>query len=99
MITQVIHLEADDDITTVRARLEKAEAPRVLLVVPPGCQAFDSLLDLKLLQRYAESLALEVALVTKASKTRVLARQLGFSVFISARRGQKARWRLSLIHI
>jgi len=93
LITQVIHLEADDDITTVRAHLEKAEARRVLLVVPPGCQAFDSLLDLKLLQRYAESLALEVALVTKASKTRVLARQLGFSVFISARRGQKARWR------
>ncbi|MGA9350263.1 MAG: baseplate J/gp47 family protein [Anaerolineae bacterium] len=92
-MTQVIHLEVDDDITTLRARLEKAEAPRVLLVVPPGCQAFDSLLDLKLLQRYAESLALEVALVTKASKTRVLARQLGFSVFISATRGQKAKWR------
>jgi hypothetical protein len=93
LTTQVVHLEVDDDITVVRARLEKAEAPRVLLVVPPGCQAFDSLLDLKLLQRYAESLALEVALVTKSGKTRVLARQLGFSVFISATRGQKARWR------
>jgi hypothetical protein len=92
-MTQVIHLEVDDDITTVRARLEKAKAQRVLLVVPPGCQAFDSLLDFKLLQRYAESLTLEVALVTKASKIRVLARQLGFSVFISARRGQKAKWR------
>ena len=92
-MTQVIRLEVDDDITIVRARLEKAEAPRVLLVVPPGCQALDSLLDLKLLQRYAESLALEVALVTKSSKIRVLARQLGFSVFISATRGQRAKWR------
>ena len=52
---QVIRLEVDDDITIVRARLEKAEAPRVLLVVPPGCQALDSLLDLKLLQRYSQS--------------------------------------------
>lgn len=92
-MAQVIHLEVDDDITTVRARLKQAEARRVLLVVPPGCQAFDSLLDFKLLQRYAESLALEVALVTRASKTRVLARQLGFSAFVSAKRGRKAKWR------
>ena len=92
--TQVIHLEADDNITAVRARLEKAEASRVLLVVPPRCQALDSLLDFKLLQRYAESLALEVALVTNSSKRRVLARQLGFSVFVAARWGQtRTRWR------
>ncbi len=94
MTTQVIHLEVDDDITAVRARLEKAEASRVLLVVPPRCQAFNSLLDFKLLQRYAESLALEVALVTNSSERRVLARQLGFSVFVSARWGQgRTRWR------
>ena len=91
---QVIHLEVDDDITAVRARLEKAEAPRVLLVVPPRCQALDSLLDFKLLQRYAESLALEVALVTNSSKRRVLARQLDFSVFVAERWGQKrSKWR------
>jgi hypothetical protein len=91
---QVIHLEVDDDITAVRARLEKAESSRVLLVVPPACQALDSLLDFKLLQRYAESLALEVALVTNSSKRRVLARQLGFSVFASARWGQqRTKWR------
>ncbi|MCK4472321.1 MAG: baseplate J/gp47 family protein, partial [Anaerolineae bacterium] len=94
MMTQVIHLEVDDDITAVRARLEKAEAPRVLLVVPAGCEAFDNLLDFKLLQRYAESLALEVALVTNSSKRRVLARQVGFSVFVSAKWGQKrSKWR------
>ncbi len=92
--TQVIHLEVDDDITTVRARLEKAEAPRVLLVVPPRCQALNSLLDFKLLQRYAESLALEVALVTNSSERRVLARQLGFSVFVTERWGQnRTKWR------
>jgi len=78
---QVIRLEVDDDITTVRAKLETAEAPRVVLVVPPGCQAFDSLLDFKLLQRYAESLTLEVALVTKSTRLRVLARQVGFPHF------------------
>jgi hypothetical protein len=94
LTTQVIHLEVDDDITAVRARLEKAESPRVLLVVPPACQALDSLLDFKLLQRYAESLALEVALVTNSSKMRVLARQLGFSVFALARWGQqRTKWR------
>jgi len=94
LTTQIIHLEVDDDITAVRARLEKAEASRVLLVVPPGCQAFNSLLDFKLLQRYAESLALQVALVTNSSQRRVLARQLGFSVFVSAGWGQRrSKWR------
>ena len=94
MRTQVIHLKVDDDINIVRGWLEKAEAPRVVLVVPPGCQAFDSLLDFKLLQRYAESLALQVALVTRSTRLRVLARQVGFPVFISAKRAQgKARWR------
>ncbi len=91
---QVIHLGADDDITAVRARLEKAEAPRVLLVVSPRCQALNSLLDFKLLQRYAESLALDIALVTNSSRRRVLARQLGFSVFVSAKLGQRrSKWR------
>jgi hypothetical protein len=94
LTTQIIYLEVDDDITAVRARLEKAEAPRVLLAVPPACQAFNSLLDFKLLQRYAESLALEVALATNSSKRRVLARQLGFSVFASARWGRRrSKWR------
>jgi len=92
--TQIIHLGVDDDIIAVRARLEKAEARRVLLVVPPSCQALNELLDFKLLQRYAESLALEVALATNSSKRRVLARQLGFSVFASARWGQRrSKWR------
>jgi len=92
--SEILHLEVDDEITTVRAKLEKAGAGRVVLVVPPGCQVFDSLLDFKLLQRYADSLALEVALVTRSTKLRVLARQVGFPIFISARRAQKkGRWR------
>ena len=94
LATQVIRLGVDDDIIAVRARLEKAEARRVLLVVPPRCHALNGLLDFKLLQRYAESLALEVALATNSGKRRVLARQLGFSVFASARWGQRrSKWR------
>jgi hypothetical protein len=92
--TQVIRLEADDDTTAVRSRLEKATAQRVLLIIPPACEAFNTLLDFKLLQRYAESLALDVALVTNSSKRRVLARQLGFSVFVSTGWGKRrSRWR------
>ncbi|MFQ6058367.1 MAG: baseplate J/gp47 family protein [Anaerolineae bacterium] len=90
---QVIHLEPDDDLAAIRSHLEWTEAQEVLLVVPRGCRVLGNLVNLKLLKRYANTLGLGVALVTNDSTTRVLAREVGFSVFRSLKRGQKARWR------
>jgi hypothetical protein len=90
---QVIYLEIDDDLAAVRDLLDGAQAKRVLLVVPNGSRVFGEPINLRILRRHASSLAVSVALVTRDSRTRQLAKGEGFAVLPSIRRGQQARWR------
>jgi len=90
---QIIYLEVDDDITTIRNRLEWAQAPRVLLVIPRDCAALHRPLDFKLLRRQADALGIEVALVSKDPVIQDLAYEHKVSIFSTAKRGQRARWR------
>jgi len=92
---QILHLEKDDDIDVIREKLERAQANRVLLVIPYGSRAFKSPLDFRLLRRQAQRLALEVALVSNHPLTRELAAQEGFRLYGSIWRGKRApRWSL-----
>jgi len=87
-VEQIIYLDLDDEITTIREKLEQAQAGRVLLVVPERAAALQSLVNLKLLRRYADGLAKQVILVTGDHTTRELARSLGLAVVSSVERGQ-----------
>ncbi len=78
---QVIYLEIDDDITTVRDRLRRAQSKQVLLVVPSKCQALKRQLDLRLLSRQAAALQMDLALVTGNATLRELAIEEGLTVF------------------
>jgi hypothetical protein len=89
---QVIYLEVEDDLPAIRDLLEGAQAKRVLLVVPKGCRTLQSPINLRILRRYAMNLALDVALVTRDSRTRQLAKEEGFAV-LSMVRGKRGRWR------
>jgi hypothetical protein len=91
-VEQIIYLEVDDDIAAIRDRLEWAQARRVLLVIPPSCQTLSNLVNLKLLQRHVHNLAMEAALVTRDATTRELAHEVGFPVFSSLGRAQRAKW-------
>jgi hypothetical protein len=91
-VEQIIYLEVDDDIAAIRDRLEWAQARRVLLVIPPGCQTCSDLVNLKLLRRHVHNLAMEAALVTRDGVTRELAHEVGFPVFSSLGRAQRAKW-------
>jgi hypothetical protein len=90
---QVIYLEVEDDLPAIRDLLEGAQARRVLLVVPKASQVFHEPLNLRILRRYATSLALDVALVTRDSRTRRLAKEEGIAVLSSIRRGRQVHWR------
>jgi hypothetical protein len=90
---QVIYLEAEDDLPAIRDLLEGAQAKRVLLVVPKGSRVFREPLNLRVLRRYANNLALDVAIVARDSRTRQLAKEEGIAVLSSLRRGQRGRWR------
>jgi hypothetical protein len=89
-VEQIIYLDLDDEITTIREKLEQAQASRVLLVVPERSSVLQSLVNLKLLRRYADGLVMQVILVTSDHTTRELARSLGFAVVSSVERGQAA---------
>jgi hypothetical protein len=91
-VEQIIYVEVDDDIAAIRDRLEWAQARRVLLVIPPQCRILSNLVNLKLLQRHVRNLAMEAALVTRDGTTQELAHEVGFPVFSSLGRAQRAKW-------
>jgi hypothetical protein len=90
---QVIYLESGDDLPAIRDLLEGAQAKKVLLVVPKGSRIFREPINLRVLGRHANNLALDVALVTRDSRTRRLAKEEGIAVVSSTRQGRRGRWR------
>lgn len=91
---QVIYLDAKDDMSAIRDLLEGAQARRVLLVVPGGATVFHEPLNLRLLRRYADHLALQLGLVSRDSRTRRLAKEEGIPVLWTIRGGRRGRWRI-----
>jgi hypothetical protein len=87
-LQQIIYLDASDDITTVRGRLKRAEAPRISLVVPAKARVFQNLVNLKLLERYAGQFGVEITLVTGDGITRSLASGLRLRLRSSLARGE-----------
>ncbi len=87
---QIIYLEVDDNIHTVRDRLRRAQARQVALVVPSACQALRRPLDFKLLSRQAAALQIDLVLIASNPTWYELARQEGFVVLPHAVAGQRA---------
>ncbi|MCL5795727.1 MAG: hypothetical protein M1338_05245, partial [Patescibacteria group bacterium] len=85
---EIIYLEADEEITSVIDKLKKLNANSVSLVIPKGAGILQSIVNLKILKREAESLGKDIALVTQDKIGRNLASQVGLSVYeqISASR-------------
>ena len=90
---QVIYLDANDDLPAIRHLLEGAQAKQVLLVLPKGYQPLRDPLNLRMLRRSAEDLALDLVLVTQDGRTRQIAAKEGVAFVASVRKGQRGRWR------
>lgn len=92
MKTQIITLETHDDLISVRDRLSWVKTPRVLLVVPKYAKVALRFVDLKVLQRHAESLGSQLGLVTRRASVRRDAEALDIPVFDSTTAAQKDAW-------
>ncbi|MBK6646494.1 MAG: baseplate J/gp47 family protein [Anaerolineales bacterium] len=92
MKTKIITLESHDDLISVRDKLSWAKTPRILLVWPKYEKVSLRLLDLKVLQRHADSLGAQLGLVTKWNNVRRDAESLGIPVFKSAAAAQLNAW-------
>ncbi|MBC7875786.1 MAG: baseplate J/gp47 family protein [Anaerolineales bacterium] len=92
MKTQIITLESHDDLISVRDKFSWAKTPRILLVWPKYEKVTLRLLDLKVLQRHADSLGAQLGLVTRRANVRRDAESLGIPVFASTTTAQKDLW-------
>ncbi len=92
MKTQIITLESHDDLISVRDKLSWAKTPRILLVWPKYEKVTLRVLDLKVLQRHADSLGAQLGLVTRRANVRRDAESLGIPVFISTTVAQRNLW-------
>ena len=89
---QIIQLQPDDDVLTIRARIENADFAHVVLVVPRDCAVLESASGLQLLRRAADDLGAQIALVAHSESVRERAEEYGFPVFNSLTQAQRARW-------
>nr|MBC7245751.1 baseplate J/gp47 family protein [Chloroflexota bacterium] len=92
---QIIELQGDENITVIRNLLERATDQEVVLFVPRGCEALErNEVNLRVLRRWADNLALRIALVIEDRGTHVMARQAGFILLPSIEKAQKANLHL-----
>ncbi len=92
MKTQIITLASHDDLISVRDRLSWAKTPRILLVWTKYENVSLRLLDLRILQRHADSLGAQLGLVTRRMNVRRDAEALGIPVFKTLAAAQKGAW-------
>lgn len=74
---EVIFLDLDDDLGTVRAKLESSAADAVFLVIPKRSPILRTPLEFRILARLAHQLSSETIIVTGDGGRRSLARQEG----------------------
>ena len=92
MKTQILQLEAHDDILSARDKMGWGQAARILLVWPEEGRVLTRRLDLVLIQRHSTTLGAQLALVSGDSVVRTHARELGIPVFKTLRQAQRTPW-------
>lgn len=93
---QIIRLDSDDDIVSVKDRLDWSDERRVLLVLPENNGVLNQGLDLVQVRRHADRRRIEVGLVTADKETARQARALGLPTFATVAEGRSSRrgwWR------
>jgi hypothetical protein len=77
---QTFYIDIDEEITSIVEKLRKTEAPEVIIVVPKRALLIQSIVNLKLLRKEADSLGLKISLVTQDKLGKMLIKKAGISV-------------------
>lgn len=75
---ELIFLDADDDLGTIRSKLESSSAEEIYLVIPRRSSVLRTPLEFRILARIANEMSSETVLVTEDPSRRRLAHQEGF---------------------
>lgn len=92
MKSQVIQLDSHDDVISIRDKMSWAKTPRVLLVFPRHSRILTRPLDLRLIQRHANGLGMQLALVSRSTEVRQAAEELEIPVFRNTTIAQRSAW-------
>src|SRR3989304_6581447 len=77
MERKILYLEIDEEITSVIDRLKKTAEADIHLVVPKEAALLQSIVNLKLLKKQADSLGKQIQIITHDKVGRNLAEQVG----------------------
>jgi Baseplate J-like protein len=75
---ELVFLDADDDLGTIRSKLESSSAEEIYLVIPRRSSVMRTPLEFRILARIANEMSSETVLVTADPGRRRLANQEGF---------------------
>ena len=92
MKTQVIQLETYDDVVSVRDKMSWAKTDRIALVFPRHSRIIARILDLRLLQRHADFVGARLAIVTRSTELKLVAKELGIPVFARLSTAKRKNW-------
>lgn len=94
MKTQILRLDPHDDLISTRDKLGWKQTGRILLIWPRRGKVLRRRFDLIMLQRHADQLGAQLALVTRDPLVRFNAAGIGVPVFRNPQQAHKARsWR------
>src|ERR671935_2241753 len=75
---ELVFLDADDDLGTIRSKLESSSAEEIYVVIPKRSSVLRTPLEFRILARIANEMSSETVLVSEDGARRRLARQEGF---------------------
>jgi hypothetical protein len=75
---ELVFLDADDDLGTIRSKLESSSAEEIYLIIPRRSSVMRTPLEFRILARIANEMSSETVLVTEDPSRRRLANQEGF---------------------
>ncbi|MFZ2187989.1 MAG: hypothetical protein WAV73_00295 [Candidatus Moraniibacteriota bacterium] len=77
---QTFYIDIDEEITSIVEKLRKTEAPEAVIVVPKRALLIQSIVNLKLLRKEADSLGLKISIVTQDKLGKMLIKKAGISI-------------------
>lgn len=102
---QILELEENDDITSIRSRIEytvplpapgrtagRQAVPHLLLIVPRHNKALQSLVNMKLLARMIRTRPVAIAIISDHPVVRDFAKEVGIKAFASLNSARRAGW-------
>src|SRR5438067_7031795 len=91
---QIIYLSPEEDLTSVRERLEKVQSKRIILVIPPQTQ-LRSHVSWRLLHARARELNKDILIISSDRQIRSVVKAAGFKVADSLESQPSSRSRTS----